>query len=271
MKRFVLSVCLLMTVFMTPPLAQARKLDVSDAVPAFSVVDSTGLTYEYAADKKENLLVAFISPSKPRSLDALTDLERVIDSIEIDPNALTVIYVVNEPNSISSLNIKTPAENGRILKHVVLDSDYQLWGKFGVIASPTVFLAGTDGTIAMVKAGYGYDFAPLIKSNLLKEMGLSKGDIVTDASQVRTIDNNSVTKKVFRHLKMAKMLREKKQYEGAIKQLEQAVQIDPNSMEAVLELGRLYCAESNPQKAIDLVKNSDPVQDAQKAIRCLFL
>ena len=270
-KREISFFVLLIGVFVNTPFAQARKLDITDVVPAFSVIDSAGLKYDYTADKKQVLLVAFISPFKSQSHNALSDLERMVGSIEVDPNALTVIYVVDEPNSLSSLDIQLPSENGRAEKHVVLDSDYQLWGKFGVIASPTVFLIGTDGTIATVKAGHGYDFAPVIKSSLLKELGVSKGDSGADASQVRTIDNDSVAKKAFRHFKLAKMLQEKQQYEGAVKQLEQAVQIDPNSTEIILELGGLYCKTLKPQKAIDLVKDSDISQTQQKAVCCFIL
>ena len=155
--------------------------------------------------------------------------------------------------------------------HVINDSDFKLWGKFGVIATPTVFLVKEDGKIELIKAGYGYDFAPIIKSKLRVILGIAPENEISDISQVKTVTNDSIREKANRHLKMAQMLEEKGNDSAALTQLETATQIDPNCIECSLELGRLYCKMAKPNKAIETVEKLSPDGKSHKAFQCFVL
>lgn len=250
---------------------EARKLNVSDPMPEFSVVDAEQVEFSCPGAANEVLLVAFLSPSKPQSLKALSDLERMFDSVGESPNRLSVLIVLDDPNAVSALPMKVGSSNAPIEKHIIVDLNYKLWGTFGAIASPTVFLAGTDHKIMLIKAGYGYDFGPAIKSKLLMALGITSEDTFDSNDGVKTARNDASAAKVARHLKMAKMLEQKQKYDSALKQLELAVEIDPNSIESRLELGHMYCLVSEGQKAIKIVEGLTPEKEEQQSVRCFIL
>ncbi|MBC8378141.1 MAG: tetratricopeptide repeat protein [Planctomycetes bacterium] len=248
--------------------ATSHKLNASDPMPEFSVVDSQGAAFNYARIDQSILLVVFFSPQKSQSMKAMADIENVLASIDKMPHKLSFLAVSDDPNSANTIKIE---DTDQLTMHFVRDTDFKLWGKFGVIASPTVFLAGIDGKIKFIRAGYGYDFAPVIKSKLQVIMGLISEKDVNDVSQVKTVINTSAEEKANRHLKMAQMLEGRGNYDGALSQLETAIQIDPNSMECTLELGRMYCVVSDPNEAVNAVMNLRPADKRHQALRAFVL
>jgi tetratricopeptide (TPR) repeat protein len=245
----------------------SHKLNVSDPMPEFSVVDSQGLEFHYDPTANTVLLVAFFSPQKAQSVKAISDIEEVLMSLHKISHELAFLAVSDDPNSINTIKIKSTKQRA---VYFIKDSDFKLWGKFGVIASPTVFIAGISGMVELVKAGYSYDFAPAIKSKLQAIMGLvpEKG---TDVRQVKTVTNDSVEEKADRHLKMAQMLEKAGSLDAALAQLKMAHQIDPNHMGCLLELGRLYCMVSDPNHAIDSVEALKPADKGHQALRMFVL
>ena len=171
---------------------------------------------------------------------------------------------------ILALALQDPGGVSRI-RHLAVDAQYKLWGRFGVIASPTVFVADTHGKIALIKAGHGYDFAPMVQSKLRAVLGLETETLAADAGQVKTLDNNDPASKAAQHLQMAKMLEQKHKYDSALEQLGIAQKLDPNSVEIILEIGRLYCRASKPEKAIETVKPLAPASNEFIALRAFVL
>jgi tetratricopeptide (TPR) repeat protein len=246
----------------------SRKLAVSQQVPEFSVLDETGAEFTYDKSNKDALLIIFFSPKKSQSIKAISDIEELIKSLPEMPHKLSFLAVSDDPNAENAIKIE---KNEQLSPHFIKDTDFELWGKFGVIAYPTVFISDPNGKIVLIKAGYGYDFAPAVKSGLWQIMGLSSAEDVNDAGVVKTVTNTSKEEKADRHLKMAKMLKERGKYEAALKQLQSAIEIDPNSIEGVLELGKLYCIVDDPNKAIDIVNGIKVEDKKQKAAQMFVL
>ena len=272
MQKTLIHLLLVVIMFGCASASQATKLDVGDPVPEFSALGKDGAQFNYPSDANGIMLTVFISPAKTQSVRALSDVERMVNAIEKSPKNLSVLFVLeDDPNSFEAVKIKKDVLNEKIKKHLVIDNDYKFWGIFGVIASPTVFVVGPDQKILFVKAGYGYDFAPAVKSKLLVALGVNSEDTFSKIGGVKTARNDTVKSKAARHLQMARMLLRQKKHESALEQLELAVQIDPNSVDASLELGRLYCTLSEPQKAIDAVSQINPAQKMQQAERNFIL
>jgi len=248
--------------------AASRTLNISDIVPEFSVVDSEGVEFKYSPTDQAVLLAVFFSPEKSQSKKAMEDIEGILGSFHKLPHKLSFLMISDDPNAVHTTQVPHCEQ---LEMHFVVDSDFKLWGKFGVIASPTVFLAGVDGKIELVKAGYGYDFVPMVESKLKVVMGLISEKDSRDATQVKTVTNDSLAEKANRHLKMARMLEKKGSYGVALTQLETATQMDPNSIECKLELGRLYCMVSDPNKAISSVLGIETVDEKSKAVRFFVL
>ena len=129
----------------------------------------------------------------------------IVSNLGKASDRLMYVAVSDDPNLESAL--QDPGGVSR-MRHLVVDAQYKLWGRFGVIASPTVFVADAQGKIALIKAGYGYDFAPWFNPNC-GPFGFGGGNLTADAGQVKTLDNNEPASKAAQHLQMAKMLEQK--------------------------------------------------------------
>jgi tetratricopeptide (TPR) repeat protein len=247
--------------------ATTRQLSVSESMPEFTVQDVKGHELSNAKDGTA-MLLAFLSPGKKPSVQALADLDKIVLNLGKASDRLLYVAVSDDPNLATA-----PLDQGGVsrMRHLVVDAQYKLWGKYGVIASPTVFVADPHGKIALIKAGYGYDFAPVVQAKLRAVLGLETENLAVEAGQVKTLDNNKPASKAAQHLQMAKMLEQKRKYDSALEQLGMALKLDPGSVEIALEIGRLYCRASKPDKAIETVKPLAPAGNEQLALRAFIL
>jgi tetratricopeptide (TPR) repeat protein len=247
--------------------ATTRQLSESEPMPDFTVQDVKG--HELSKPKEGTVeLLAFLSLGKKPSIQALADLDEIVSNLGKASDRLVYVVVSDDPNLASAL--QDPGGVSRI-RHLVVDSQYKLWGRYGVIASPTVFVADPQGKIALIKAGYGYDFAPVVQAKLRAVLGLEAETLAADAGQVKTLDNNKPASKAAQHLQMAKLLEQKRKYDSALEQLGMAQKLDPDSVEIALEIGRLYCRASKPEKAIETVKPLVVTGNEKAALRSFVL
>ncbi len=145
------------------------------------------------------------------------------------------------------------------------DMEYRLWGKFGIIVTPTVIISDTNDTVLWVEAGYGYDFAPVIRARLNQALGIAQEIDPNDAGRVKTVKNTTIEARIKRHVQMAKMLEQKGRSESAISELRKAIEMDPNSLETIFELGELFCKVGQSQAALDLVEGIKATKQLEKA------
>ncbi|MHC4355243.1 MAG: tetratricopeptide repeat protein, partial [Planctomycetota bacterium] len=232
----------------------ARRIREGALTPEFSAVDTTGKPFAFTPSKGKVLVLTFLSSEKKRSQGAVKDIFRVLSSVPPDRlTSLQVAFVVQNVDNgefIASIQKEAPS-----VVQILDDDQYDIWGKFGVIATPTVLISDPKGKVLCVKPGRTYDFARVIKSRLFQALEIPYDVSDDDTSSVRTVANSSVTAKARRHLQMAKMLSTKGRVVSAIEQAQMAYEIDPNLPEVALELGQLLCRAGRAQKAIELVSN----------------
>ncbi len=232
----------------TPP----RRIPEGALVPEFSAVDTTGKPFVCRRSSGKVLILAFLSSGKKRSQEAVEDIFGVLSSIP--PERLTSLQVafvmqnVDNRQFIASIQKEAPS-----VVHILDDDRYDIWGKFGVIATPTVLISDRKGKVLCVKPGHTYDFAPVVKSRLFEALEIPYDVSPDDGSIVRTVANSTMSARARRHLQMAKSLARKSRVESAIEQAQIAYQIDPNLPEVALELGELLCRAGRAQEAVKLI------------------
>jgi tetratricopeptide (TPR) repeat protein len=218
-------------------------------MPEFTGTAINGQTFTYKHNQNKALMVVFLSSRNKRSARAEADVKEILRQLDIHAKKLQVVIAVDDSNSVdfSSLQ-KDPAKN----VHVLLDSEYKLWGKFGIIAVPTVLISDTNDKILCIKAGHGYNFAPVVRAYLNQALGLTQKKDPEEASRVKTVANDTTAARIKRHLQMAKMLEQKGRLESAIAEIQKARELDPNSPEAALELGELFCRAGRNDAALGI-------------------
>jgi tetratricopeptide (TPR) repeat protein len=244
--------------------SSARRIAEGATTPEFSAVDTAGKPFAYRPSRRKVLMLAFLSSQQKRSQEAIEDLFSVLSGIPADKlTSLQIAFVmqnVDDREFITAIQKKAPAA-----VQIIGDDQYTIWGKFGVIATPTVLISDPQGKVLCVKPGHAYDFAPVVKSRLFQALDMPYDVSPDDASTVRTVTNSTMSAKAKRHLQMAKLLSKKGRVISAIEQAQMAYEIDPNFLEVALELGELLCRAGQTQKAIKLVSTVSVRNSRDKA------
>ena len=252
-----------------------RRISVGSEVPEFSAVDVSGKTFAYKHGGGKALMVVFLSTGQERSSRAVSGVEGIVSKLSDYSDSFDAVLVVTRPRSGKEPD-STPhevafSEYSKKGLVVVGDEDYAVWGKFGVIASPTVFISGKDDKVLWVEAGFGYDFAPMVEGRLKQALGIATASDANDAGKVHTVNNSTVEARVKRHLHMAKILRDKGREKSAIREIEKAFAVDPNSVEVALELGEVYCMKGDGDKAVKTIGKVVGANRLEKAKLSLVL
>ena len=245
----------------TPP----RRIPEGALVPEFSAVDTTGKPFVCRRSSGKVLILAFLSSEKKRSQEAVEDIFGALSSIP--PERLTSLQVAFVMQNVDNRQfIESIRKGAPTVIHILDDDRYDIWGKLGVIATPTVLITDPQGKVLCVKPGHAYDFAPVVKSRLFQALEIPYGAGGDKAATVRTVANSTVSARAKRHLQMAQLLARKGKIGSAIEQAQMAYEIDSNSPKVALELGELLCRAGQAQKAIKLV-SAVPVENNRDKAR----
>ncbi len=253
--------------------SSARRIPQGTTMPEFSAVDTAGKPFAYRRSRGPVLMLAFLSSQQKRSQEAIEDILSVLSGIPADKlTSLQVVFVMQNVDNrefIASIQKDAP-----VVVQIIGDEQYKIWGKFGVIATPTVLISDSLGKVLCVKAGHAYDFAPVVKSRLFQALDIPYDVNPDDASPVRTVANSTMSAKAKRHLQMAKakrhlqmakLLSRKGRVSSAIEQAQMAYEIDPNSAEVAVVLGNLLCQAGQAQEAVKLVSTLSGQSNRDKA------
>lgn len=250
-------------------LAQLRNVKVGDKMPEFSLPglsapnDSNTVMFTYKRDRERVLGLVFLSANQKQSQYAIRDIEKIITQLGKDSTTFDFVGVMSERPEKGS--IEPGREESAYTFPILLDKEYKLWGKLGVIAMPTVLIIEKDGLISWIKAGYGYDFAPSMRAHLNYALGITSKKVGDELTKVRTLTSDSAQAKVERYLKIAGMLETKGRFESAIAELCKAREIDPNSIDTVLAMGELFCRVGQSEKALDTIEKVKTTRQIDKA------
>lgn len=240
-----------------------RRIGIGNKMPEFSASDTSGKVFDYKHGVGKVLMAVFLSTNQKNSAQAAADIKGIVTKLAGQTKRLNVVVAIDDPNSQTFF--RSDPNEPVVGIHVVADTEYKLWGKFGIIATPTVIISDTNDTVLWVKAGHSYDFVPVIRARLNQALGIAQEIDPNDASRVKTVTNATVTARIKRHLQMAKMLQAKGRIESAINEVRKAKELDPNSVEAALELGELFCRVSKNEAALNIVKRIKATKRLDKA------
>jgi tetratricopeptide (TPR) repeat protein len=239
----------------------AGRIAAGDSVPAVSEKTLTGQQVNLGAKSNRVALIAFLTANQRQSQQAAQDLQRVVTSIK--EHELDIVIVMDDPVLADAFKNISADPNDVI--YLIHDAEKELWGQFHIIAAPTVIIADESDKVASVIAGYGYDFLPSLRFHLNQVLGIAQTMTADEVGQVKTAQNQTLSDRMQRHLKMAEMLQEKGKIEASLQQLDQAQKLDPNNLQVALKIGRLYCLQNKPDLALKALEGLEFAADAEKS------
>jgi len=208
----------------------------------------------FVADERLTVVVFWATWNRPSSLQ----LQRFS---ELWPkwsgNGVRVVAVNVEsshPGESQVQSVREFVETRRLPFPVAIDSGLRAFHAFGVIALPTTVVVDSTGTIVYRLPGY-----PVAGSELLIDAVETRVIEASPASQrIKPLRTHEQSRAV-RHVRLARLLREKGQLELAEYALSQAVGDDPSLLDARLALAELY-------ETLERVGDAERVLDEAEAV-----
>ncbi|MBN1359024.1 MAG: tetratricopeptide repeat protein [Sedimentisphaerales bacterium] len=241
----------------------ARRIHAGDTMPAFSLADVDGQIFTYDPNRPRVLGLVIMKTGQDQFERVMSDLRTVVEQLRSGGEPFDCVGVVSGPGAREFVLAHTVEARTRL--PVLLDPDFVLWGKLGIIAAPTAIVVGANHEVQWTEAGYGYDFIPAFHAQMAKALGLGGG---AEASvRVETLQNASDRARLERHVRMGRMLAQRGRLSSAIEELLKARALDPNAVDVVLELGELLCRAGRSQAALETAATAESKvkTDSEKA------
>jgi tetratricopeptide (TPR) repeat protein len=160
---------LLATLIILSANALAVELKPGEPIPAFSLPRADGTPGEFASEqlKGRPTAIVFWRPNQQLSTDALRDLRAVVD--EVGPDKLHVVAVDTAQSSPEQVRDALAGED--LPFPILLDPQRELYGRVGVIVSPTTLMFDAKGELRFRAASHPRQFQQVIRARLRYLLG----------------------------------------------------------------------------------------------------
>lgn len=217
-----------------------RAISVGDPLPSlnFKKVNSSDLLTVEDFKGKPVVLVfwgADIETKKERSLKAFSATEELLPFLE--ERKVKVLFVNAQGDDLNIIKSVSDNLSGDI--PVFMDESKKAYGELGIFVVPSVLLIDTDGKVA-AGLGYSHDYKERLQGEVEILLGEKSRQEVEAALRPEMIERTPEEKKTARYLSLALIMKKRGQVDSAIKELQNALAINPDMVEAHGELGCLY-------------------------------
>jgi len=264
-RRFVGCAVLVLELVVAGPLLGAeglRRVRPGETMPAFSLPAADGKPFVYDANYAGALGIIVLKTGQDHFARIADDLVSVAKDLQASGKRFDCVGVMCGPGAKESLQTLDPS--GHAGFPILLDPQFELWGKLGVIAAPTAVVVGADHKVRWAKAGYGYNFIPSFHAQMAQALGMT--DTGADGTEpVAFLENTSSRARLERHVQMARSLAKRGRVELAISEFKKARELDPNAVDVVLELGELLCRTGQNDAALKVAAEAKVRTNLDKA------
>jgi len=242
--------------------APLRRAKLGGRLAAFRLNEIDGRTFTYQPGGGRVSVVVFLAAYQKRSQRAIGELKDIVSDLQRNGHPLDFLIVVSSSERLEYF--QKLREELKLGAHMLIDQNDQLWGRLGVIATPTVVVADKDGRISWIRAGHAYDFAWEARAKLGRALGLVN-KTGQQRKQVKVLVNDATQDRAKRRVRMARLLADKGRIGSAIAELKKAEALMPQSVEVQLEIGRLLCRSEQAEEALSVVQKIKATKRADEA------
>ncbi|UCD75472.1 MAG: tetratricopeptide repeat protein [Phycisphaerales bacterium] len=243
--------------------SRLRKAQPGEKLQPFTLTEMGGQDFAFEHRPDRVTVLAFLAAYQKRSERALDDLVKLVSELRRLEQPVDLLVVISGGEGIEYFRKK---RDGLSLEApMLIDADDVLWGRLGVVVTPTTILADREGAIRWIRAGHGYDFATDAQAGLNLALGIGAAPESDDIEPVRSLTNDSAEDRARRHARMGQILARKGEVESGIAELRKAEALTPNVIDVQLELASLLCAAGRPGDALTALRSVTPVTRIEEA------
>jgi tetratricopeptide (TPR) repeat protein len=229
------------------PAAAFRNLKEGAQAPEFTLKSSQGQDVSLGSFKGKAVVVAFVRQGQEKSEKVL----QALASLDAAVTAKAQILVVVANPAEGDAGAWASKVSGSLM--VLLDPGEEVYGKYGVMVSPSTGVIKADGSFMTELAGYSAAYKDELEGVLKVGLGLATAEEVKAAAEKGKVgDTPDARKAAERELDKARLLVQRKMKDKALEPAKQAVASDDTYAPAHAFLGRLLldASDANADEAM---------------------
>jgi len=229
-----------------------RKIQEGQKSPQITLNDLDGNTFSFGDSRGNPVVVLFWRVGQKRSHDALKELKEIHNKFA--QHSLKVFAITRDTENLpeilalkKSLDLPFP---------VLLDGKGEAYSSFGVFVFPSTAYIDSKGVFRFHYSGFRDRYMRDISDQIRLNLNLvTKEELEKEhGPNVESISKNKA--KSLHHFNLGKRLKGRGLYEKALKEFENALDLDPDNAEAKIELGNILLYFKKADQALKMFKSA---------------
>ncbi len=212
-----------------------RNVKLGEAVPAYRLPTMMKTIVDSAQTDDQVVVLIYIVARQRSSERAAKDANRIVNEFEGQP--VELIFVT--ANTDHQPYFEQFWKNESIDAPLAFDTERKLYSDLGLVVFPTTIIIDREGRLAHVISTRGANYPNILDGYIRHTLGLLNDAGLKERIEARTLPANSPKSLASRHRTVARLLREKGLLPAAEKELLEALKLDPDNIDARLDLADL--------------------------------
>lgn len=207
-----------------------RKLRVGEPVPSFQLKDIDGNDVTFTPDDGSVKIVAFISVEKnSKSRQLLKTLNEIHG--EVAAEGVKIIAITSYEDNVE--NIRAFASENKLGFPVAVDAEQKVYGDWGLFVLPATAVIGGEGKLDFEYSSYDMEYRNIVGGKAKVMAGImGEAEYEKIVNPEEEPEKSSEQKEAARLITLGKRLSSKKMHGKAAEKFKEAVDKDPDNLEA---------------------------------------
>ncbi len=229
-----------------------HRIKPGETMPSYVLSGSDGRQINIADHKDKVLVMIYVVAKQRGSERAIADASMVLKDLNHDDVELIFVTANDEQREYFDEFWKEK----KIEAPLAFDPDRDLYAKLGLIAFPSTLIVDKDGKLSHRLSTHSPNYPHVLIGYIQHALGILDDKGLEEHLKARSLPTSSPKSLASRHRAVAQLMRKKGMYETAEQELLKAIENDPESFDARLDLADLYLYIGKREKAHDYILQS---------------
>lgn len=250
---------------------ELRNIKHGEPVPPCKLPAIDGSIVDTEAFKGSVVVYVCVLAEQRRSEQAETDSQQVVKELAGEPVKLVHITA----DAVNKAYFEKLRQDSAIQAPLLFDPDRTFYGKLGIIAFPTTIIVNREGRLDNVISLHSSHYALQLDAHIRHALGTLSDTELQQRLAPRTAESSSPRSAASAHRALARVMREKGQFNEARAELNKGLELDAANHEIMLDLAELDVSLNDldaADAALARVLSAQPDHRRAKQIKgtCLF-
>lgn len=229
------------------PLSNAISIPIGASAPDFSLSNTDEDTISISNFKDKNLILLFWRTGQKRSAMALKDTDDILQKYgEKDVSAICIIQ-----RSDDQVEAAKMIKDNEITCPLLVDSDRNAYGDYGVRVFPTTVLVNKDGAIAYDIPSHPLTYKIKLDGYIRRMLGEINDEELENIMSPQKEKKDAATLEAMRLHNLAMKFVKMRMFDQAVSTAVKSVEAKPDLIEPITLLGFLYLETDEAEKALE--------------------